>query len=381
MLDIDDFSLAVAGIYDASMNIERWSDTLAHFAKIFGGTAAQISVTASWRDIASLKRQDVAFVKIWGIPDDVLARMMPRYIALTPTDPRMHMVNARYKATHCRELVSDEVLWASEMYKQVLNPYGVEYTMGITIPVDEEVVAILSVMRGPRVAPFTGDECADFSRFAPHVTRAISMYGAFRRCREELTSVKALLDGVPLGMLVVEDDELKVANRAARTMLDEGDAMRLQNGRLGGATRRADTDLRAAVHEALDGDDRAVGVTLPIDHAEPVRAVVRRLHPGSAKMVGARSEAVALYVTDPRKPLETSEETLQRLFGLTPREALVLRMLVEGDDLQAVASRLGITIETVRSHVKHIMDTTGASRQAELVRMVLSSPAWVSGGK
>jgi DNA-binding CsgD family transcriptional regulator len=213
------------------------------------------------------------------------------------------------------------------------------------------------------------------------VTRAISMYGAFRRCREELTTVKALLDGVPLGMLVVEDDELKVANRAARTMLDEGDAMRLQNGRLSGATRRADTDLRAAVHEALDGDDRAVGVMLPIDHAEPVRAVVRRLHPGSAGMVGARSEAVALYVTDPRKPVETPEEILQRLFGLTPREAAVLRILVEGEDLQAVTSRLGITIETVRSHVKHIMDTTGASRQAELVRMVLSSPAWVSGGK
>jgi DNA-binding CsgD family transcriptional regulator len=373
MLDIDDFSLAVAGVYDASMNVERWPDALAHFAKIFGGIASQISVASSPREIA--------FVKVWGVPDDVLAQMMPRYIALTPTDPRINLINARYKATHCRELVSDEVLWASEMYKQVLNPGGIEYAMGITIPVDEEVVAVLSVMRGPRAAPFTGDECVDFSRFGPHVTRAISMHGSFRHCREELTTVKALLDGVPLGMLVVEDDELKVANRAARTMLDEGDVVRLQNGRLSGATRRADTDLRAAVHEALDGGDRAVGVTLPIDHAEPVRAVVRRLHPGSAGMVGARSEAVALYVTDPRKPVETPEEILQRLFGLTPREASVLRILVEGHDLQVVASRLGITIETVRSHVKHIMDTTGASRQAELVRMVLSSPAWISGGK
>src|SRR5580704_12085983 len=152
MLDIDDFSLAVAGVYDASMNTERWPDALAHFAKIFGGTVSQISVASSPREIA--------FVKIWGIPDDVLARMIPRYIALTPTDPRINLTNTRYKATHCRELVSDEVLWASEMYKQVLNPGGIEYAMGITIPVDEEVVAILSVMRGPRVAPFTGDECA-----------------------------------------------------------------------------------------------------------------------------------------------------------------------------------------------------------------------------
>ena len=311
----------------------------------------------------------------------MLARHMSRYMALTASDPRLAMSTTFYKATHCRQFVSDEVLWASEMYKQVLGPGGIEYSMAFCTPVDEGMMAVLSVMRGPHLVPFTGDECADFGRFAPHVARAISMHDAFRRTREELATVKALLDGVPLGMMVVDDDELKVANRAARTMLAEGNAMRLQNGRLGGANRRADADLQAAVNEALSGDDQPVGAALPIDHAEPVRAVVRRLHPAAAGMVGAGSNAVALYVTDPRKPIETQEEILQRLFGLTPREAAVLRILAEGEDLQAIAGRLGIAIETVRSHVKHIMDTTGASRQAELVRMVLSSPAWVAGGR
>ena len=47
-----------------------------------------------------------------------------------------------------------------------------------------------------------------------------------------------------------------------------------------------------------------------------MRAVIRRLQPASADMLGAPTEAVALYVTDPRKPIETSQELLQRLFGL-----------------------------------------------------------------
>lgn len=373
MLDIDGFSHAVAGVYDASMNIERWPDALSHFARMFGGTASQIGVGSNLREIA--------FIKVWGIPDQVLARVMPKFVALTPTDPRQGMSATPYKATHCRQFVSDEVLRASEIYRQVLTPTGVEYAMGFTIPVDQETMVILSVMRGPNLSPFTIDDCTDFGRFAPHVTRAVSMHGTFRRNRDELATAKALLDGVPLGMMVVDDDEVKIANRAARALLDEGDAMRLQNGRLCGATRRADADLRAAVHEALDGGDQPIGVVLPIDHTEPVRAVVRRLHPASAGMVGVASEAVALYVTDPRKPIETSEEILQRLFGLTPREAAVLGILAEGEDLQTAAARLGIGIETVRTHVRHIMETTGASRQAELVRMVLSSPAWVAGGK
>ena len=372
MLDIDDFSHAVAGIYDASMDVERWPGVLAQLAGMFRGTASQIGVGSSLGDIG--------FLKVWGIPDDLFGRILPQFVALTPTDPRRLMGATPYKATHCRQFVSDETLRASEMYKQVLGPSNVEYSMSVTIPVEDGLMAILSVMRGPQLRPFIGDECTDFGRFAPHVTRAVSMHGTFRRCREELATVKALLDGVPLGLMVVDDDELKVANRAARAMLDEGDALRLRNGRLSGATGSSDGELRAAVREALNDSDKSIGVSLAIDHAEPVRALVRRLHPQSAQMVGVARDAVALYVTDPRKPVETPEEILQRLFGLTPREAAVLRILAKGEDLQSAATQLGISIQTARTHLKHIMETTGASRQAELVRMVLSSAAWMAGG-
>jgi DNA-binding CsgD family transcriptional regulator len=371
MFDLDSFSQAVAGVYDASMDVERWADTLPLLAKIFGGRGAQISVASSPREIA--------FVRMWGWNEEEMARFVPAYLALTPTDPRLGLLAARYKAMHCRQVVSDEVLRASEIYKQALGPGKIEYAMSFNVPVDQDMLCVLGLMRGPDSVPFTANDCEDFGRLAPHVVRAVTMHGTFQRCREELATVKALLDDVPLGMMVVDDDELKVANLAARTLLGEGDAMHLQNGRLQGASRRGDIDLRDAVHEALNGTDQAVGLTLPIDHAEPVRAVVRRLHPTSASMLGARNEAVALYVTDPRKPVETQDEILQRLFGLTAREASVLRVLVAGESLQGVATRLDIGIETVRSHLKHIMETTGASRQADLVRMVLSSPAWIAG--
>ena len=370
MLDIDDFSRAVASVYDASMDVERWPDTLAHVARTFGGHAGQIAVRSSL--------DDIRFLRISGYPDDFVERFLPTYVALTPTDPRLGMLATFHKATHCRQFVTDEVLWASEIYQQLLKQVGVEYSMLVALPVEEDLLAIFGIMRGPGRAPFTDDQCVDFGRLAPHVARAVSMHADFWRCRKELSTVKALLDGVPLGMMVVEDDQLQVANRAARTMLGEADAVRLQAGRLCGASRRADADLRAAVDEAR-GSDAPVGVALPIDHAEPVRAVVRRLHPAAAGMVGARSEAVALYMNDPRKPHETREEILQRLFGLTPREAAVLSILAEGADPHAIAARLGITFETVRSHVKHIMETTGAGRQSELVRMVLASPAWIAG--
>ncbi|MGB6537831.1 MAG: helix-turn-helix transcriptional regulator [Xanthobacteraceae bacterium] len=371
MLDLDNFSHAIARIYDASMDVDRWTDALSLLAGIFDARGAQISVAAAL--------DNITFLKFWGWTDEEMALFLPRYIALTPTDPRVGMAQIPFKAVHCRQVVSDENFRASEMYKQALAPAGIEYAMGIFAPIEENLFGLLSVVRGPERVGFTVGDCEEFGRLVPHLSRAVSMHGAFRRCQDELATVKALLDSVPVGMMVVDDDEVKVANSAARMLLDEGNAMRVHNGRLSGATRYADTELRDAVHEALNGEDRPIGIALPIDHAEPVRAVVRKLHPKSARMLGTPGDAVALYVTDPRKPVETPNEILQRLFGLTPREAVVLRILVEGQDLPGVAARLGISVETVRSHVKHIMERTATSRQAELVRKVLSSPAWIVG--
>ncbi|HVT30788.1 MAG TPA: LuxR C-terminal-related transcriptional regulator [Lacipirellulaceae bacterium] len=373
MFDLDNFSQAVAGIYDASMDVDRWIDTLSLLARIFDSRGAQISVASA------LDR--ISFLKVWGWADEQLAPFMPRYVALTPTDPRAGMLRVPYKPTQCRQFVSDEDFRASEIYKQVLAPVGIEYAMGVFIPIEEKLISVISVIRGPDGAAFTTADCGEFSRLVPHLTRAVSMHGAFRRSQEELANVKALLDSLPLGMMVVDGDEVKVANRAARRLLDEGNAMRIHNGRLHGASQRADADLRDAVHHALSGTDQPVGVVLPLDHAEPIRAVVRRLHAKSARMLGTPSDVVAVYVTDPRKPLETSHEILQRLFGLTAREAAVLQILAEGQDVNAAAARLGVGIATVRSHVKHIKERTGVSRQGELVRLVLSSPAWVVGSE
>lgn len=371
MFDLDNFSQAVARIYDASIDVDRWVDALSLLARIFDSRGAQISVASAL--------DQISFLKICGWTDEELAPFMPRYVALTPSDPRVGMLRIPYKPMHCRQFVSDEDFRASEMYQQALAPVGMEYSMGVYIPIEEKLISVISVIRGPDSAPFTVTDCGEFSRLVPHLSRAVSMHGAFRRSQEELANVKALLDAMPLGMMVVDDDEVKVANRAARSLLDEGNAMRVRNGRLHGATQRADTDLRDAVHQALSGTDQPVGVILPLDHAEPIRAVIRRLHAKSARMLGTPSEAVALYVTDPRKPLETPQEILQRLFGLTAREAAVLQILAEGQDANAVAARLGVGITTVRSHIKHIKGRIGVSRQAELVRLVLSSPAWVVG--
>ena len=141
MFDLDNFSQAVAGIYDASIDVDRWIDALSLLARIFDSRGAQIGVASAL--------DQISFLKIWGWTDEELAPLMPRYVALTPADPRAGMLRVPYKPTHCRQFVSDEDFRTSEMYKQALAPAGMEYSMGVYVPIEEKLMSVVSVIRGP----------------------------------------------------------------------------------------------------------------------------------------------------------------------------------------------------------------------------------------
>jgi DNA-binding CsgD family transcriptional regulator len=66
---------------------------------------------------------------------------------------------------------------------------------------------------------------------------------------------------------------------------------------------------------------------------------------------------------------------LRRLYRLTPAEAAVTTLLLEGLRTDQLAERLGITLFTARTHVKRILSKVDVRTQAELVRVLLRGPA------
>jgi DNA-binding CsgD family transcriptional regulator len=298
-----------------------------------------------------------------------------RYRALTLTDPRWPPT--AFRPYHCRELVSDDALRSSVIYQQVLAPARIEYSMFVTLDLDSDSSCMVSVMRGPGSRAFAAENCEDFGWFVPHISRAITMHGTLRRARDVAIAAQALIDCVPMGMMVLQDEHIVLTNAAATDLLDQGDGLRRQGSRLQAATPLGQAQLGRALSQARATTDESIGVTLPAGETGQLRGIVRRLGSSSAGMLGARPDAIALYVTDSRRPIETREEVVRRLFGLTEREASVLCALVQGDDTRGIARRLSVGLETVKTHLQHIMHNVGVSRQAELVRQVLSSPAWI----
>lgn len=61
---------------------------------------------------------------------------------------------------------------------------------------------------------------------------------------------------------------------------------------------------------------------------------------------------------------------MQSLFDLTPAEARVARSLASGKTVEDIASDGGVSLNTVRTHVRGVLAKTGCDRQAEVVALL-----------
>jgi DNA-binding CsgD family transcriptional regulator len=92
---------------------------------------------------------------------------------------------------------------------------------------------------------------------------------------------------------------------------------------------------------------------------------------GARRCAGQRYAAVAAVVVR-KAAIETPSpaEAVARSYGLTPSELRVMLASIEVGGVAQTADALGIGEATVKTHLHRVFGKTGASRQADLVRLV-----------
>jgi DNA-binding CsgD family transcriptional regulator len=182
-----------------------------------------------------------------------------------------------------------------------------------------------------------------------------------------------------MGVVMLDADaRVRATNARARRIFDDGDGLRLAGGRIE-ASRRHDAALLesflhgACPHEVVGGGLHARG-TLQIEHAAD-RGTLTVLVADAHGLPGAPASEFVLFLHERDTPISISEATLCALHGLTQTEARIAARLVDGGLVSAIAVDIGVSRNTVRTHLKRVFGKLGVRSQAALIRVVLSGPA------
>jgi DNA-binding CsgD family transcriptional regulator/PAS domain-containing protein len=366
-------------LYDAATDSSRWRYFLEAGARHFGAFSANFNHFDEECPDSSMS----FLIGYEDLPIEQIGGAIRKLTNMRHQDPRLsYSMDHPSKPFHCRQVMTVETLHASQSYREVLKPHGVEYTLLVSMSDSPKRLTNLAFFRSSHDQVFSQREVDDMGLLVPHLRRALSIQNQLAVVDHRLLASYELLESLPTGIVITRQSGLvEYANAAARRILEQRDGIEIdaeggvwlpkQNGTallLGALRRVGETGIRDAIalgrpsgrpafHCLLSRLSAKDGDTLPNLYAEP---------------------RVALFLSDPDQALETSEELLQRLFGLTWAEARLLERLVAGNSLTDAAILLGIKVSTVRTQLKAIFKKTGTSSQVDLLRTVLSSPIWMS---
>jgi DNA-binding CsgD family transcriptional regulator len=215
----------------------------------------------------------------------------------------------------------------------------------------------------------------------PHLNNALRLRTKLVNLEGLSRDLYAALDQADGGIVLFNEHGCcTFINRAAKQLLDQQDGLILSQNRLVAIHPQECSFLEELVRRAIacvQTKKDIGGGTLRI-----TRQLGRSFHlriapfPSERCLGGSQFAAIAL-IGDPDRVQRLPLETIRSTYGLTPAEAKLALLLLEGKSVTEAAQENGVTKDTVRSQLKSIFLKTGTRRQGELIGLLASLPGEV----
>ncbi len=270
------------------------------------------------------------------------------------------------------DLATEEELDADPFYRDWARPNGFGWcaVTALSLPTADRLV--IDVERQYVRGPVEREIVNRLDELRPHLARSALLSARLQLERARIASETLVALGLPA---LVFGDQGKVL--AANSLVDRltgyihwraQDCLSLTDK----AADRLLQDAIAAIDTAGGGmrsfPVRDTGAeAMMVAHVIPIRL--------SARDIFLRC-AAALVLTPVTLPQAPPVELVQSLFDLTPAEARVARSLATGETVETIASSQGVSQNTIRVHVRGVLEKTGCNRQVDVVSLLTAiSPA------
>jgi len=371
---LEDLSLVISQIYDAAVDPALWTIALEKIALFVGATRATIAI-----EDAEAGNLPAIFTSY----DD--PAWVQSYFGVISLNPTRIAVAAYAKAGDIilvTDLMTQQEYEKTRYYREWLQQRDlVDNTVAI---IDRTATdfTVLALHRSSELGPADETVRQRLALVTPHVVRAIAIGRALEGTKLESLTFAEVLDRVASAILLVDDSGRVVqANKSAREYLKSGAVLRTAQGALRLHDPQATAELDRAIASAKNRTTASAGaaavtVTLRSSADERYIASFLPLTSSARSEVGGHRHAVAaLFIRRIGLDLPLDPLPLALSYELTPRELTVMITVVESGGVPETSAILGLSENTVRTHLQSIYRKTGVRNQAELSKLVASAGA------
>jgi DNA-binding CsgD family transcriptional regulator len=359
-------------IYASAVRPEIWSDVVRRISELFGGAPVLGEIYLPHASGDPFESVGLQRAQVLSFVGDVTSLLPWATRVESQFADRFHSMS---------EGVPGFELEGSEFYESWMKPQGLAPVWPAIISImgeSGEMVAALSVFVREGEEPFGEAQIAGANAIVPHLQRAFRMRMLLDAAKHARVAVADVLDRLPLGMLVLDGKrQVLIENASAGQILALEDGIAVRSRGLVAGDARENTKLQESIKAALESTAEQglsgtsfMQISRPSGR-QPFSVMISPLL--SAPSGALSSEAVvACFISDPEAGHAPTLEALGQIYGLTPAEAEIVQLMARGLPLDEIAEDRGISLNTVRSHLKRIFNKTGTSRQGELLRLVMT---------
>ncbi len=227
-----------------------------------------------------------------------------------------------------------------------------------------------------RGAGWSSAQTRMIERLLPHLRQFARIRGVLADAGALGSSLEALLDNGRCSVIQLDRRaRIVAANDRVRGLLRQDGGLSDRGGFLNASTPRENDALQRLLARALSPlYVRASAGSMSIGRRTSRTRLVVHITPVNQREEDVRAQRVAalVLVVDPERRPRINAGLVAQALDLTPAESRVAAMVAAGRPVHDIAAMTGRTEGTIRWHLKKIFRKQGISRQADLVRLVLS---------
>lgn len=354
-------------LYACASQPANWTQTLDQLCAETGACSAVVQTFELGTDSVRLG---------WQVSDSRTQRQRPLDCPQVTGETNPRLQTHRFKRGLNRVVRDDELFDRHDPGRVTLQAdlarIGLGEFMGALQPLPDGRLLGIALHR-PWGDPDTFDRHSEdrLGALAPHLSQACELGQQLLSARTEMQRQQQHADMLRCALIACDEQgQVQWMNHSAMLLTGAERGLASRGGLLRALGPSLSTRLHESIAAAARDESRAVHYTV-IDNGHcPLHIALRA---SSADAQGARS--VMLAVTSAQDLVNVPPDIWAKLLGLTLAEARLVAALAQGETVELHATQRGIALGTARNQLKMALAKTGTSRQADLVRVALSSAA------